>query len=34
MSKLKWYLNQRKYDTIKYFTKLFSDTRYLLKEKE
>jgi|MDTG01.2.fsa_nt_gb hypothetical protein len=34
MAKLKWYLNQRKYDTIKYFTKLFSDTKYLLKEEE
>jgi len=31
MAKLKWYLNQRKYDTIKYFTKLSSDTKYLFK---
>lgn len=34
MSKLNWYLKQRKNDTIFYFKKLITDTRYLFKRKE
>lgn len=33
MNKLNWYLEQRKNDTLSYFKKLITDTRYLLKRR-